>query len=727
MQVKKFETTFAGEKIVAEVSNLADQANGSVLLRFGGTVVFATAVMSKRLKEGLDYFPLSVDYQEKFYAVGMILGGRFMKREGRPSDEAVLTGRLVDRTIRPLFDSRMRNEVQVTVTTLSLDAKNDPDIASILAASLAISISDIPWDGPVGAVRIAHIDGQMVANPTYEQKLTSLSDIVISGKKGSINMIEAGAKEISEEMAAASLDRAVEEIAKIIEFQESVVKEIGKKKQEVKLEIVPQEMVDLFEKNIVPELEDTIYNKHQDERYGLKDKWMKLFTTTFPDISRNFADDLFETEVEKTIQDNILEKERRPDGRKLDEVRPLFATTGLLPLSHGSGVFFRGGTHVVSIVTLGGPKDAQLIEGMEIKMEKHFMHHYNFPPFSTGETGRMGTPGRREIGHGALAERALEAVIPSRDIFPYTIRIVSESMASNGSTSMGSTCASTLALMDAGVPIKAPVAGIATGIVVKGDKYKILTDIQGVEDHYGGMDFKVTGTKDGITAIQLDCKLEGLTTQMLKDALKNSNEARKKVMATLLEAIAAPRAELSATAPRIIKVMIDPSKIGEVIGPGGKMINSIIDQTGAEIDIDQDGSVLITGKNVKSADAAKAMVENIVKEFEIGEVATGPVTRLFEFGAMVEIAPGKEGLVHISELAPHRVEKVTDIVKPGDVITVKIVGIDEKGRVNLSLKQADPNYNPAEDQRGGMGGGERRDRGGDDRRHSGGPRRDFRR
>ncbi|MEK7091546.1 MAG: polyribonucleotide nucleotidyltransferase, partial [Patescibacteria group bacterium] len=473
----------------------------------------------------------------------------------------------------------------------------------MVAASIAIGISDIPWNGPVGAVRIAHINGDMNVNPTYEEKKESKSDIVISGKKGSINMIEAGCKEITEEMASSALDKAVEEIGKIIDFQELIVKESGKKKQEVKLEIVPQEMVDLFEKEIIPALEDTIYNKHQDERFGLKDKWMKLFTEIFPAVSKNFADDLFEDEMEKVIQKNILENERRPDGRKLDEIRPLFAGTGFLPLSHGSGVFYRGGTHVLSIVTLGGPKDAQLIEGMEIQMEKRFMHHYNFPPFSTGETGRMGSPGRREIGHGALAERALEAVIPNKEEFPYTIRIVSESMASNGSTSMGSTCASTLALMDAGVPIKAPVVGVAMGIVVKDNKYKLLTDIQGIEDYYGGMDFKVTGTVNGITAIQLDCKLEGLSAQMLKDAFVRSAQARKQVMATLLQAIAEPRAELSSTAPRIIKIMIDPEKIGAVIGPAGKVIKGITEKTGAEIDIEQDGTVLITGRNHKDTDA----------------------------------------------------------------------------------------------------------------------------
>ena len=685
MQIKKYETVFGGKKLSVEISDLADQANGSALVRYGGTVVFATVVMSKRTKEGLDYFPLSVEYQEKFYAIGMILGGRFMKREGRPSDEAVLTGRLVDRTIRPLFDSRIRNEVQVTVSTLSLDAQNDPDVTAIIAASIAIGISDIPWNGPVGAVRIAHINGDMNVNPTYEEKKESKSDIVISGKKGSINMMEAGCKEITEEMASNALDKAVEEIGKIIEFQESIVKEIGKKKQEVKLEIVPQEMVDLFEKEIVPALEDTIYNKHQDERFGLKDKWTKLFTETFPTISKNFADDLFEDEVKKVIQKNILENEKRPDGRKLDEIRPLFASTGLLPLSHGSGVFYRGGTHVLSIVTLGGPKDVQLIEGMEIQMKKRFMHHYNFPPFSTGETGRMGSPGRREIGHGALAERALEAVIPDKEIFPYTIRIVSESMASNGSTSMGSTCASTLALMDAGVPIKAPVVGIAMGIVVKDDKYKLLTDIQGIEDHYGGMDFKVTGTVNGITAIQLDCKLEGLSAQMLKDAFIRSAQARKQVMATLLQAIAEPRAELSSTAPRIIKIMIDPEKIGAVIGPAGKVIKGITEKTGAEIDIEQDGTVLITGKNHKDTDAAKKMIEDLTREFEVGEIVEGEVVKIMDFGAIIDLGGGKDGMAHVSELKDGYVKKVEEVVKMGDRVKVKVIRVED-GRIGLSLR-----------------------------------------
>ena len=685
MQIKKYETNFGGKKLSVEISDLADQANGSVLVRYGGTVVFATVVMSKRIKEGLDYFPLSVEYQEKFYAVGMILGGRFMKREGRPSDEAVLTGRLVDRTIRPLFDSRIRNEVQVTVTTLSLDAQNDPDVTAIIAASIAIGISDISWNGPVGAVRIAHINGDMNVNPTYEEKKESKSDIVISGKKGSINMMEAGCKEITEEMASNALDKAVEEIGKIITFQESIVKEIGKKKQEIKLEIIPQEMVDLFEKEIVSVLEDTIYNKHQDERFGLKDKWMELFTETFPAVSKNFADDLFEDEVKKVIQKNILENEKRPDGRKLDEIRPLFASTGLLPLSHGSGVFYRGGTHVLSIVTLGGPKDAQLIEGMEIQMEKRFMHHYNFPPFSTGETGRMGAPGRREIGHGALAERALEAVIPGKEIFPYTIRIVSESMASNGSTSMGSTCASTLALMDAGVPIKAPVVGIAMGIVVKDDKYKLLTDIQGIEDHYGGMDFKVTGTVNGITAIQLDCKLEGLSAQMLKDAFVRSAQARKQVMATLLQAIAEPRAELSSNAPRIVKVMIDPEKIGAVIGPAGKVIKGITEKTGAEIDIEQDGTVLITGKNHKDTDAAKKMIEDLTREFEVGEIVEGEVVKIMDFGAIIDLGGGKDGMAHVSELKDGYVKKVEDVVKMGDRVKVKVIRVED-GRIGLSLR-----------------------------------------
>lgn len=695
-----------------EISDLADQANGSVLVRYGDTAVFATAVMGKNKREGLDYFPLSVDYEERFYAAGQILGSRFMRREGRPSEEAILSGRVIDRTIRPLFDKRIRNEVQVTMLILSVDTQNDTDIPAIIAASLALGVSDIPWGGPVGAVRIgtppAGGGQNFLVNPTYDERATSALDAVICGTNGKINMIEAGAKEVPEDIAVKGLEKALEEIAKIQKFQEKVISEIGKEKTKVELDEIPTDMRDFFKKEIAKDLDKAIYGGAKSDIGELKESWMKIAVEKFGEEKKNQADDLYEEEVNDIIHKEILENNKRPDGRKMDELRNIFAKAGFLPTLHGSGVFFRGGTHVLSVVTLGGPKDVQLIEGMEVQTEKHFMHHYNFPPFSTGETGRMGNPGRREIGHGALAERALSAVIPPREIFPYTIRVVSESMASNGSTSQGSICASILALMDAGVPIKVPVAGIAMGLMMKDEKnFKVLTDIQGPEDHHGDMDFKVAGTKDGVTAIQMDVKVDGVTVEILEKTLKQAKKAREEIMETMLKEIPEARKELSAYAPRIIKIMIDPEKIGAVIGPAGKVIKGITEQTGADIDIEQDGTVLITGKNHKDTDAAKKMVEDLTHEFKAGEMATGPVTRMFEFGAMVDIGGGQEGLIHISELAPFRVEKVTDIVKPDQIVTVKVIGVDEKGRVNLSLKQADPNYNPELDQRGNGGNGDR--------------------
>jgi len=692
-----------------EISDLADQANGSVLVRYEDTAVFATAVMGKNKREGLDYFPLSVDYEERFYAAGQILGSRFMRREGRPSEEAILSGRVIDRTIRPLFDQRMRNEVQVTMLILSIDTKNDSDIPAIIAASLALGLSDIPWGGPVGAVRMGYIpsaDGgqNFLVNPTYEERNSSILDAVICGTNGKINMIEAGAKEVPEDITIKGMEKALEEIAIIQKFQEKIISEIGKEKAKVDLDEILADMRDFFKKEIAKDLDKAIYGGAKGEIGDLKHQWMKTAAEKFGEEKKNQADDLYEEEVNDIIHKEILENDKRPDGRKMDELRNIYAKAGFLPTLHGSGVFFRGGTHILSVVTLGGPKDVQLIEGMEVQTEKHFMHHYNFAPFSTGETGRMGNPGRREIGHGALAERALSAIIPSREIFPYTIRIVSESMASNGSTSQGSICASILALMDAGVPIKAPVAGIAMGLMMKDEKnFKVLTDIQGPEDHHGDMDFKVAGTKEGVTAIQMDVKVDGVTVEILEKTLKQAKKAREEIMETMLKEIPETRKELSAYAPRIVKIMIDPEKIGAVIGPAGKVIKGITEKTGAEIDIEQDGTVLITGKNHKDTDAAKKMVEDLTHEFKAGETITGPVTRMFEFGAMVDIGGGQEGLIHISELAPFRVEKVTDIVKPDQIVTVKVIGVDEKGRINLSLKQADPNYNPELDPRGNGG------------------------
>lgn len=709
MEKKEYSIDFGGKNLSVEISNLADQANGSVLVRYGDTAVFASAVMSKHRREGLGYFPLTVDYEERFYAAGQILGSRFVRREGRPSDEAVLTGRMIDRTIRPLFDKRIRNDIQITILVFSVDGKNDSDVPAIIAASLALGISDIPWNGPVGAVRIGHLEvepplggstSKFVVNPTFEERVDCALDTVICGKDGKVNMIEAGAKEVPEDTAIRAIEKALEEIEKIQKFQEEMISEIGKEKIVPEIIEEPGEMKSFFKKNAQEDTERAIFSGEKHAIGEAKVHWMQIAMEKFGEEYSSVADDYFEDRIDEIIHREILENDRRPDGRRADELRPIYTKAGTLPLLHGSGIFYRGGTHVMSVATLGGPKQAQLIEGMEVQTTKHFMHHYNFPPFSTGETGRMGTPGRREIGHGSLVEKALLPVVPPREIFPYTIRIVSESMASNGSTSQGSVCASTLALMDAGVPIKAPVAGIAMGLMVKDDKnYKVLTDIQGPEDHHGDMDFKVAGTKDGVTAIQMDVKVEGVTVQMLKDALMQGKKAREEIMQVMLKEIPEARKELSQYAPRIIIIKIEPEKIGTVIGPGGKMIHSITEKTGAEIEIEDDGSVYITGKNHKDAEEAKKMVEDLVHEFEVGDIVEGPVSRLFEFGAMVEIKLGQEGLIHISELSPQRVEKVADVVNIGDVVKAKVIEIDEKGRVNLSLKQMDPNYDPSKDTR----------------------------
>lgn len=712
MNTKIHEMEYCGKQLKVEISDLADQANGSVLVRYGETAVFATAVISKNKREGIDFFPLMVDYEERFYAAGRILGSRFIKREGRPSEEAVLTGRIVDRAIRPLFDKKTRNEVQVIVLTLSVDGKNDSDIPAIIAASLALGLSDIPWDGPIGAVRIGYTNGKFLFNPSFEERETSLVDVTVCGKEGKINMIEAGAKEISEEIIINGLEEAIKEIAKVEAFQQKIIKEEGKKKVKIDRLEQPAEMAELFAKNILSRLESLIYPENQDGKKpdisGLQKEWKELVKTTLGEEAAVFADESFEERADQLVHNKIVNalngQEKRPDGRKLDEIRKLRASIGFLPAIHGSAVFYRGETHILSAVTLGGPKDAQLIEGMEVQTTKHFMHHYNFPPFSTGETGRMGSPGRREIGHGALVERALLPIIPPKSEFPYTVRVVSESMASNGSTSQGSICASTMALMDAGVPIKNPVAGISMGLMMKNDKeYKILTDIQGFEDHFGDMDFKCAGTKDGITAIQMDVKIGGIPLVVLKESFEQAKKARMEIMEAMLKVIAEPKKELSPMAPRIIKMMINPDKIREVIGPGGKMINSIVDKTGAEIDIEQDGSVYIVAKNHKDGEAAKKIIEGITHEYVVDELVSGKVSRLFDFGAMVEIGPMQEGLAHISELALFRVNKVTDVVNIGDEVKAKIISIDEKGRINLSVKRLDPNYKTEEDARNRFG------------------------
>lgn len=690
MEVKTYKTEIAGRPLEVEFSDLSPQANGSVLVRYGETVVFATATMSRQTRSGINFFPLAVDYEEKFYAVGQILGSRFMRREGRPSEEAVLTSRLIDRTLRPLFNHALRHDIHIVVMALSIDGENDPDVPAILAASLAVATSDIPWGGPVSPLRLGMKDKKILLNPTNKDRQESVLDLVACTAAGKINMIEAGGKEVSEEEILKGLKEIMPEFEKIEAFQKKIIQEVGKKKMEVKLARPPEELPRLFAKHIKSRLEDAIYGETgRNTRLGdLKKEWMEIAEEEHSASILHHADDLYEAAINEMVHKNILEKEKRPDGRKLTDVRSLFAKAGILGRTHGSGIFFRGDTHILSIVTLGAPGDVLLIEGMEVQTKKRFMHHYNFPPFSVGETGRMGSPGRREIGHGALAERALEAVIPSQETFPYTIRLVSETMSSNGSSSMGSVCASILALMDAGVPIAQPVSGIAMGLMTDKNHFKVLTDIQGPEDHHGDMDFKAAGTKNGVTAIQMDVKVEGITLEILKKVFEDAKKARLQIMDVMQKAIPRPRETLSPHAPRILILSINPDKIRDVIGPGGKTINAIIESTGAEIDIEQTGQVYITAKDDVSAKKAEDIIKQLTREFKVGEEVTGKVSRIFDFGAMVEIAPKKEGLVHISELAPQRVAKVRDVVKEGDEVRVKVVGIDEKGRINLSIKKA---------------------------------------
>ncbi|MEK7133267.1 MAG: polyribonucleotide nucleotidyltransferase, partial [Patescibacteria group bacterium] len=641
--------------------------------------------------EHLDYFPLTVDYEEKFYAAGEILGSRFLRREGRSSDNAILTGRLIDRTIRPLFDQKIRNEVQVIVLVLSYDEENAPDVPAIIAASLALGVSNIPWNGPIAGIRAIKKDDQFILNPANSQREKASLETLICGKDGKINMVEAEAKEAPEKDAIKGFQLALKEIDKINDWQKEIIKEIGQEKIKPVIAEELKGFRELFQKHIKPRLEDYVFIEEKTGRTTrlreLKDEWLETVKERFGDQGIELSDEIYEEEIDEIIHRNILENDKRPDFRKLDQVRPLYAEAGILPRVHGSGIFYRGQTHLLSAVTLGSPRDHKLIEGMEIKEQKRFIHQYNFWPFCSGEIKPLRGPGRREIGHGALAEKALAAVIPEKEKFPYTIRVVSETMSSNGSTSMASVCASTLALMDAGIPIKNPVAGIAMGLIMQDEhNYKILTDIQGPEDHHGDMDFKAAGTKEGLTAIQMDVKIEGVTVEILEKALDQAKKAREEILKVMLKAIAEPRPKLSPYAPKILVYRINPEKIGLLIGPGGKTVNSIRTASGAEIDIEEDGAVFITGETEESAKKALSLVELITKEFKPGDVAIGKVSRIFEFGAMVELAPNQEGLIHISKLAPYRVNKVTDIVNIGDEVKVKIIEIDEKGRVNLALQ-----------------------------------------
>lgn len=699
MKQRKWSLQIGGRELEIATGLLAKQAGGSVTVRYGDTVVLATATMSKGLsKFGGGYFPLMVDFEERYYAAGKIKGSRFIKREGRPSDDAVLTGRVVDRTIRPLFNSRMRNEVQVIVTVLSIDGENDPDTISVIAASAALAISNIPWNGPVAAVRVGQAaNGEFILNPVNGELADSKLDLVISGTKDKINMLEAGAKEVPEETIAKAFAFGQEAITKIASFVEEIAKEIGKEKSEpILLQGTPEFEAKVREILIAEGLAEALYDPKkeviEEKTKAINEKVGEYITANFTeglDKLKEIAQQVFEEVSDEIVHTNILEKEQRPDGRKLNQLRQIDCQTGILPRTHGTGLFTRGETQALTVTTLGSPGDEQIIDTMEVDMKKRYIHHYNFPPYSVGEVRMMRGPGRREIGHGALAEKALIPVLPAKEVFPYTILLVSEVLESNGSSSMASTCGSTLSLMDAGVPIIRPVSGIAMGIIVgKDGKFKVLTDIQGMEDHYGDMDFKAAGTTEGITALQMDVKVQGVTLEMLEAVLAQSKTNRLEIMEKIVATIPAPRAEMSQYAPRIVIMHISPDKIRNVIGTGGKIINAIIDETGVEIDIEDDGSIFITSPDQESSKKAQEWIENLTHEVKIGEIFKGRITRIMNFGAFAEVLPGQEGLIHISQLSDKRVEKVEDVVKIGDIVPVKVKEIDDKGRINLSMKDA---------------------------------------
>lgn len=699
MAVKKYQEEFAGKTLLVEIGKLAGQANGSARVQYGETTVLVTATMSLHPKD-VDYFPLSVDYEEKYYAAGKIKGSKWIKRETRPSEEAILTGRLIDRALRPRFNHSARNEVQVVPTVLTFDGANDPDIPALFGASLALMVSDIPFDGPIAGVRLGRINGQLVFNPTYKERIDSDFDLVVAGTANKINMIEAGAKIVAEKEITEAIEAGFKEIKKLIDFQRRIAEELAPRKKTMVIFAHDEGLIKTVRDFVVPKLEKVLYTPHKQEYVeGLHktsdelEKYMAEQYANHPDLKQKQeeAKKIFEEEIDRIVHKNIIESEKRPDGRKIDQLREISAEVGILPHSHGTGLFNRGTTQALSILTLASPGMEQWVETMEIDLtKKRFMHHYVFPPFSVGEVGRMGGAGRREIGHGALAERALEPVIPAREDFPYTIRVVSEILSSNGSSSMASVCGSALALMDGGVPIKTPAAGIAMGLMFdeKGERYKILTDIQGPEDHHGDMDLKVAGTKDGVTAMQMDVKIEGINTEILEKALQQARKARLEILDKMTAALPSHRPALSPFAPRVVTIKINPDKIRTVIGPQGKMINEIIEKTGVEIDIEQDGSVFITSANPEGMQKAIAWIEDLTYEAQPGDEFDGKVTRLLEFGAMVEYKPGAEGLVHVSEISHERIRRPSDVLKLGQVVHVRVKNIDEYGRINLTMKKS---------------------------------------
>ncbi|HJX69408.1 MAG TPA: polyribonucleotide nucleotidyltransferase [Dehalococcoidia bacterium] len=681
------ERIVGGRALTIQAGKLAHQANGAVAVQYGNTVVLATVCSGAEPREGIDFAPLTVDYEERLYAAGKIPGS-FIRREGRPTEEAVITSRLIDRSLRPLLSKQFNYDVQVVATVLSVDQENEPDICALIGASAALTLSDIPFSGPISAVHVGYINDALIVNPPLAQMENSLLDVVVASTNKDIVMVEAGAKEVSEEILLEAIKLGHEANQEIIKLQEELQRAHGKAKVEIKSkELAPElssQIAAILGEKLGQVLEEPGKLQRDKALTSLKEQIKNKLADSFSEDEINIA---FESQLKAAVRAKILQTRRHLDGRQTKEIRPISCEVGVLPRTHGSGLFARGETQVLTIATLGSTSREQLLDGIGLEETKRFMHHYNFPPFSTGEVKRIGTTGRREIGHGALVERAIAPVLPSEDDFPYTLRLVSEVLSSYGSTSMASACASTLSLMDAGVPIKAPVAGIAMGLVIgKDENYVVLTDIVGMEDAYGDMDFKVAGTARGLTALQMDIKLRGIRHGILAEALGQAREARLEILEKMSSAINASRSELSPYAPRMYEIKIDPSKIGTVIGPGGRVIRSIIEETKTTIDVRNDGTVLVGSSNAEAAQKAIKIVQDLTREVEQGEIYTGKVTRLFNFGAMVEILPGKEGLVHISELADYRVPQVEDVVKVGDEVMVKVIGIDSSGRINLSRK-----------------------------------------
>jgi polyribonucleotide nucleotidyltransferase len=694
----KWKTDFAGTEIEFETGKLAKQANGAVTVKYGDSKVLVTATMSGP-REGMSYFPLMVNYEERIYSIGKIPGS-VNRREGRPRDFATLSARLIDRPLRPLFPKGMRHDVQVIATILSVDGDHEPDIIAMNGASAALTLSDIPFDGPIGGVKVGLVDDELVINPNEEQRENSKLDLTVAGTEDAVLMVEAAADEVSEEIMLEAIDKAHQEIKKIVKAQKEMRKEAGKEKQEIDLvNDVDDEIEKLVREHTSGKLKDAINTTDKLKRKKLIDQlkdqsyeYLESQLDNFEDRKNEYKkmlETVFDTLTKEKVREMILKEKKRPDGREHDEIRPIWGEVGTLPRTHGSAVFTRGETQVLSVVTLGASGDEKTMFGLGEDQTKRFMHHYNFPPYSVGETNFLRSPGRREIGHGHLGERALKPMIPSKEEFPYTIRIVSEVLESNGSSSQASICGSSMALMDAGVKIKNPVSGIAMGLIKEGEDYAILSDIQGMEDHYGDMDFKVAGTPDGITALQMDIKVTGLSQDLLKNALNKAKEGRLYILDKMLEVIDEPRENLSEYAPLIMTMNINPDKIRFVIGPGGKMINKIIDETDASIDIEDDGTIFIMADSQENGLRAKEMIENLTREVEVGEVYNGKVIKIMNFGAFVEILPGKEGLVHISKIADRHIDEVTDVLSEGDEIKVKVIKIDDKDRINLSMKDVE--------------------------------------